>query len=51
MVEFASQSNHTRFPFSFPEADVERIKFRSDGAVAGTELVAAAKESLGDLWT
>lgn len=38
------------FPFGFSEADYERIKRDSDGAVAGTELVAEAKESLGDLW-
>ena len=38
------------FPFNFSEADYERIKVDSDGAVAGTELVAEAKEILGDLW-
>lgn len=38
------------FPFNFSEADYERIKVDSDGAVAGTELVAEAKERLGDLW-
>lgn len=43
-------TNHTPFPFSFSEADIERIKLNSDGAVAGTELVAAVKEKIGDLW-
>lgn len=43
-------NSHTPFPFSFSEADIEHIKLDSDGAVAGTELVAAAKESMGDLW-
>lgn len=43
-------SSDESFPFDFSEADVERIKLDSDGAVAGTELVAAAKESMGDLW-
>lgn len=38
------------FPFDFSEADIERIKLDSDGAVAGTELVAAVKEKMGDLW-
>ncbi|KAJ5143876.1 uncharacterized protein N7515_002663 [Penicillium bovifimosum] len=38
------------FPFNFSEADYERIKEDSDDAVAGTELVAEAKERLGDLW-
>lgn len=38
------------FPFNFSEEDYERIKVDSDGAVAGTELVAEAKERLGDLW-
>ncbi|KAJ5477435.1 phosphotransferase enzyme family protein [Penicillium diatomitis] len=38
------------FPFNFSEADYERIQVDSDGAVAGTELVAEAKERLGDLW-
>ncbi|KAF7161918.1 hypothetical protein CNMCM5623_007333 [Aspergillus felis] len=38
------------FPFDFSEADVERIKRDSDAAVAGTELVAAVKETMGDLW-
>ncbi|KAJ4319890.1 hypothetical protein N0V94_003662 [Neodidymelliopsis sp. IMI 364377] len=43
-------TNQTPFPFSFSEADIEHIKLNSDGAVAGTELVAAVKERLGDLW-
>ncbi|KAB8254400.1 phosphotransferase enzyme family protein [Aspergillus pseudonomiae] len=38
------------FPFNFSEADFERIKQDSDGAVAGTELVAEVKERMGDLW-
>ena len=38
------------FPFAFSEADFERIKADRDGAVAGIELVAEAKERLGDLW-
>ena len=38
------------FPFEFSEADVERIKLDSHGAVAGTDLVAEVKERIGDLW-
>ncbi|KAL1857909.1 hypothetical protein Plec18170_003133 [Paecilomyces lecythidis] len=40
----------TPFPFDFSEEDIERIKLESDGAVAGTDLVAEVKERLGDLW-
>ncbi|KAI1978824.1 hypothetical protein LOZ53_004523 [Ophidiomyces ophidiicola] len=39
------------FPFNFSEEDLACIEWDSDGAVAGTELVAKVKESLGDLWT
>ena len=38
------------FPFDFSEADIDRIKLDSDGAVAGTELVAEVKERMGNLW-
>lgn len=38
------------FPFDFSKADIERIKLDSDGAVAGTNLLAEVRESLGDLW-
>ncbi|KAJ5708665.1 phosphotransferase enzyme family protein [Penicillium malachiteum] len=38
------------FPLVFSKTDVERIKLDSDGAVAGTELVADVKERMGDLW-
>jgi hypothetical protein len=38
------------FPFDFSKADIERIKLDSDGAVAGSDLVAEVRESLGDLW-
>ncbi|KAM0722093.1 hypothetical protein Q7P37_002273, partial [Cladosporium fusiforme] len=38
------------FPFDFSGEDFERIKLDSDGAVAGTELVAEVKEKMGDLW-
>ncbi|KAJ0417769.1 kinase-like domain-containing protein [Aspergillus carlsbadensis] len=38
------------FPFHLSQGEYERIKEDSDGAVAGTELVAEAKERLGDLW-
>ncbi|KNG89207.1 hypothetical protein ANOM_002539 [Aspergillus nomiae NRRL 13137] len=38
------------FPFDFSEADFEHIKLDSDGAVAGTELVAEVKGRMGDLW-
>ncbi|PWY87839.1 phosphotransferase enzyme family protein [Aspergillus sclerotioniger CBS 115572] len=38
------------FPYQFSEADIERIRSDSDGAVAGTDLVAEVKEQLGDLW-
>ncbi|KAL5342729.1 kinase-like domain-containing protein [Aspergillus crustosus] len=40
----------TPFPFTFSEDEVRRIKADCDDAVAGTELVAQVKESLGDLW-
>ncbi|KAI9703932.1 MAG: hypothetical protein M1820_005714 [Bogoriella megaspora] len=43
-------TSNTPFPFYFSEADIERIKLDSDGAIAGTELVAEVKERLGDLW-
>lgn len=42
--------NGIPFPFDFSEEVIERIKLDSDGAVAGTELVAEVKERLGDLW-
>ncbi|PYI14738.1 hypothetical protein BO99DRAFT_484989 [Aspergillus violaceofuscus CBS 115571] len=38
------------FLFDFSEAETERIKMDSNGAVAGTELVAEFKERMGDLW-
>ena len=38
------------FRFDFSEEDFERIKLDSDGAVAGTELVAEVKERMCDLW-
>jgi hypothetical protein len=38
------------FPFEFSNADIERIKSKSHYAVAGTELVAQVKESMGELW-
>lgn len=38
------------FPFEFSKADIERIKMDSDGAIAGTDLVAEVKKALGDLW-
>lgn len=37
-------------PFGFSEADLERIKLDSDGAVAGTKLIAEVKDLMGDLW-
>jgi hypothetical protein len=43
-------TNHTPCPFTFSEAEIERIKLDSDGAIVGTELVAVAKERLGELW-
>ncbi|CAP91172.1 Pc13g01030 [Penicillium rubens Wisconsin 54-1255] len=43
-------SSDTPFPFDFSEADFERIKLDSNGAVAGTDLVAEVKERMGDLW-
>jgi hypothetical protein len=49
-VDLPAVTSDIPFPFSFSEADYERIKVDSDGAVAGTELVAEAKERLGDLW-
>ncbi|GKZ28816.1 hypothetical protein AbraIFM66950_000613 [Aspergillus brasiliensis] len=38
------------FQFKSTDAEIERIKLDSDGAVAGTKLVAGVKEQLGDLW-
>ncbi|KAH9864621.1 hypothetical protein J1614_010556 [Plenodomus biglobosus] len=49
-ADLPSVTSHTPFPFSFSEEEIERIKSESDDAVAGTELVAAVKERLGDLW-
>jgi hypothetical protein len=49
-ADLPSVPSHTPFPINFSETDVERIRLNSDGAVAGTELVAAVKERLGDLW-
>jgi hypothetical protein len=46
----AVKTDDIPFPFDFSEADFERIKMDSDGAVAGTELVAEVKETMGDLW-
>jgi hypothetical protein len=43
-------TNHTPYPFNFSQSEIERIKSDSDGAIAGTELLAAAKERMGDLW-
>ncbi|KAL4778067.1 hypothetical protein BJX76DRAFT_352887 [Aspergillus varians] len=43
-------SSNTPFPFDFSEADFKRIKLDSNGAVAGTDLVAEVKERMGDLW-
>lgn len=49
-MELPGVTNNSPFPFTFYESDVERIKLDSDGAVAGTELIAEAKEMMGDLW-
>ncbi|RMZ72435.1 phosphotransferase enzyme family [Pyrenophora seminiperda CCB06] len=38
------------FPVVFKEEEVERIKARSDGAVAATDLVTQVKEAMGELW-
>ncbi|KAL3437833.1 phosphotransferase enzyme family protein [Aspergillus tetrazonus] len=43
-------ASDTPFPFDFSDADIERIKLDSNGAVAATELVAGVKERMGDLW-
>jgi len=43
-------NNDIKYPFNFTDKDIERIKSDSEGAVAGTELVTAVKERLGDLW-
>ncbi|BCS20831.1 uncharacterized protein APUU_21263A [Aspergillus puulaauensis] len=43
-------TSDTAFPFDFSEADLRHIKMDSDGAVAGTELVAEIKQRMGDLW-
>ncbi|KAJ5584288.1 phosphotransferase enzyme family protein [Penicillium hispanicum] len=49
-AELPAVTSEVPFPFDFSEADIERIKLDSERAVAGTELVAAVKERLGDLW-
>jgi hypothetical protein len=38
------------FPFDFSDADIERIKPKSDYAASGTDLVAQVKETMGELW-
>lgn len=43
-------TSNAPFPFNFSEADIARIKRDSDAAVAGSDLLSKAKESLGDLW-
>ncbi|PYI05926.1 hypothetical protein BO78DRAFT_446811 [Aspergillus sclerotiicarbonarius CBS 121057] len=48
--DLPAMTSDVPFPFHFSEADIERIKLDSDGAVAGTELVAEVKEQLDDLW-
>ncbi|KAJ5087732.1 hypothetical protein N7456_011348 [Penicillium angulare] len=48
--DLSAVTNDRSFPFTFSETDLERIKLDSDGAVAGTELVAEVKEILDDLW-
>ncbi|GAQ04126.1 hypothetical protein ALT_1447 [Aspergillus lentulus] len=49
-ADLPAVTSDVSFPFEFSEADIERIKRDSDDAVAGTELVAAVKERMGDLW-
>ena len=47
--ELPAVTKKVPFPFDFSEAEIERIKRDSDGAVAGTELIAKIKEDMGDL--
>lgn len=49
-VDLPAVTSDMPFPFDFSEEDIERIKQDSDGAVAGTELVAEVKDRMGDLW-
>ncbi|KAJ9357086.1 hypothetical protein DTO027B9_3225 [Paecilomyces variotii] len=49
-ADLPAVTNDIPFPYDFSEEDLERIKLDSDGAVAGTELVAEVKERMGDLW-
>ncbi|KAJ5571061.1 phosphotransferase enzyme family protein [Penicillium sp. DV-2018c] len=49
-ADLPAVNSHIPFPFDFSEEDFEHIKQDSDGAVAGTELVAEVKETMGDLW-
>ncbi|XWX01115.1 hypothetical protein V2A60_009140 [Cordyceps javanica] len=49
-TDLPAVTSDTPFPFDFSEADIERIKTDSDGAIAGTELVAEIKDQMGDLW-
>lgn len=48
-LEDTAATTDTPFPFTFSEADYERIKLDSDNAAAGTELVAEVRASMGDL--
>lgn len=48
--ELPAVASGVPFPFNFSEEEIERIKLDSDGAIAGTELVAKVKEDMGDLW-
>ncbi|KAL4762846.1 uncharacterized protein BDW70DRAFT_149035 [Aspergillus foveolatus] len=43
-------TSDTPFPFDFSDADIERIKLDSNGAVAATKLIAGVKERMGGLW-
>ncbi|KAI9923366.1 hypothetical protein MW887_010469 [Aspergillus wentii] len=49
-ADLPAVNSNIPFPFDFSEEDFERIKMGSDGAVAGTELVAEVKERMGNLW-
>lgn len=49
-VDLPAVTSDMPFPFDFSEEDIERIKQDSDGAVAGTKLVAEVKDRMGDLW-
>ncbi|KAE8378490.1 hypothetical protein BDV26DRAFT_304254 [Aspergillus bertholletiae] len=50
LTDLPAITSDAPFPFDFSEAYLERIKLDSNGAEAGTELIAEVKERMCDLW-